>query len=91
MARPKKKKEVKLIEQEIKKMNIYKAHIDQAYAQLGSVRKQFLIQEKKALEAIKDAESELLSYMKKVAEDKDIPNDEEWNFDLTKNKFIKQE
>ena len=93
MARPRKKnkKEIELTQEETTEINNFKIYIDKTYAQLGNVRKQFLIQEKKALEAIEDAESEFMSYMKKIAKNKKIPNDEEWSFDLSTNKFIKQE
>ena len=93
MAKARKKKEIteiELTQEEIKKVRAYRIYIDQAYAQLGSVRKQFLIQEKKTLENVEKVESEFMSYMQEVAQGKNIPNNERWGFDPATNKFVKQ-
>ena len=94
MAKAKSKKkeitEIGLTKEELQKVNTYKVYIDQVYAQLGSIRKQFLLQEKKTLEMVEKAEKEFMSYINETAGKKKIPSDEKWGFDQSANKFVKQ-
>jgi len=84
-------KVVELSEEEINIVRTYQELVDRQNSILGAVRRQYLGSERRALEAIAKAESDLFSHIKVLAQSKEIPTDESWIFDPKVFSFIKRE
>lgn len=84
-------KQVQLSEEEINIVRTYQVLVDRQNAVLGAIRRHYLASEKKTLEAIAKAESDLFSHIKVLAQSKGISTDESWIFDPKTFSFIKKE
>lgn len=82
--------EVKLSEEEIRECATYRFQSDVERSNLGSLRLQYLQEERKIIEALSRAENEMLTYIKSLAESKGVPSDESWVFDFSKYCFVKK-
>lgn len=83
------KNEVVLTEEEKKVLLQYKIKSDSESFVLGNLRKNFLVQEKQALEKCEKADKDLLEHLNILAKSNEISGDEQWTFNFETFTFSK--
>lgn len=82
--------EIKLSEEEVNLLKVYKDLLENSKSSLGSLRQQYLVSEKKLIVAMEKAESDFMANLRILAQNKGI-TDDTWSFDLSTFSFIKKD
>lgn len=82
---------IHLTAEEIETTKIYQESVESEKASLGMLRQNYLIAERKAIEALGKANTDYISYIKALAEGKNLPADQEWFFDPVGFSFKRRE
>jgi len=82
---------IHLTTEEVETTKIYQQSVEAEKASLGMLRQNYLVAERKALEALGKANADYISYIKALAEGKSLPADQEWFFDSVGFSFKRRE
>jgi hypothetical protein len=84
------RKVIQLTDEEVETLKAYEQNIEMERANLGSLRQNYLMAERRGLESIAQANADYVSHIKVLAQGKDIPSDQDWIFDPTDYSFKKR-
>lgn len=82
--------EIKLSEEEIKLLSQHKVDLENIKHDIGNLRLQYLTSEQELLQQVKVAENNFLTYLKMLAQSKNVPENGEWVFDPINFSFRKK-
>lgn len=82
---------IKLTDEEVETLKAYEQNIELERANLGSLRQNYLIAERKGLESIAQANADFVGHLKVLAQGKNIPADQTWIFDPSDYSFKRKD
>lgn len=82
---------VKLTEEEARLVVAYQKALADARIALGSLRSRYLLMEGELMDRIGNAEKDLLSHLRLLAQSKDMPADGDWAFDSATFSFVRRQ
>lgn len=80
---------VELEESEANMLRNYQKTLDEKRLVVAAMRQRYLRTEKNAFEDIEKCEQDLTLYIKMLAKNKNIPENENWGFDIQNFVFVK--